>query len=232
MVLLIGGILCCSAGVGQGGEPAFELRDDVVSVVLSNAGEPAGTISVSYPGRVSGETVAADLAGVVSVSGWQLAPPVLSHGSAETTATATMQPGACAARTYGEPVWPLVWALRRYKRVSAVVMGSRFQAQPGQSENRFVRVRASGGGGLWHYDAELLDASFKTLEELRAVKAVTAKAAAGATDGGAAAQALPGHRVPRPWALIALVAVVVGGLVYVATARLTGRGNPRSRGRR
>lgn len=217
IVVLAGWSLLCTVSVGraQGQGPA--VRQDVVAVVLSGAGAAVGSIAISYPGMMERGLVDADLAAVAAATGWRLSVPSVSVSARETTATATMQPGPGSDARYGEPVFPAVWALKRYSQIGVTVLGAGFQAPVGLRQNRFISVLTSGGGGLWQYQVIVLDRSFEALDELRALAPV-----------GAAADRLPQRGgTARPWALIVALALALGGLVFVLAMWLVGRDRPR-----
>ena len=217
IVVLAGWSLLCTASVGrvQGQGPAA--GQDVVAVVLSGAGAAVGSIAISYPGVVERGLVDADLAAVAGATGWCLSMPSVSVGAGETTAMATMQPGPGSDARYGEPVFPAVWALRRYRQIGVTVLGSGFQAPVGLRQNRFISVMTSGGGGVWQYQVIVGDRSFRALDELRTLAPAGAAADRSPQRGGTA----------RPWPLIVALALALGGLVFVLAMWLVGRGRPR-----
>lgn len=191
-----------------------EVRHDVVAVVFSDAGGHRGTVTISYPEGVSQSQVQQDLAAMQTVSDWRFSPAGVKNGAQESQATAVMRPAAHIG-VYGEPVWPAVWALRRFNRVTVVVMGSNYQGRTGNLENKYVRLVRSGGGMLWSYDVTVLDRTFATMADLS-----TAKPEVATPEPAAPTTPQSGRNL---WPLV-LVALAVGGLAYFVTAR-AGRAN-------
>ena len=185
-------------------------RDDVVAVLFLDAGMPQGQMTVSYPEPTTSAQVEGDLRAMAEVSGWTFETPAIAPMDSGTQAVAVMRPAACAAASYGEPVWPAVWALKRYNRVAVVVMGEQYQGAVGGLDNRFVTGRWSGGGNIRSYDVALKEKSFGSIREL------SAPAASGSGDAAG-----PGD--PRPWSggwyIIIALALTLGVVAYVIAAR-------------
>ncbi|MCE5219119.1 hypothetical protein LLH03_19050 [bacterium] len=194
-------------------DASADARDDVVVVVFSDAGGHRGTVTLSYPEGVSQSQVQQDLVAMQTVSDWRFSPAGVKSGAQESQATAVMRPAAHIG-AYGEPVWPAVWALRRFNRVTVVVMGSNYQGRTGNLENKYVRLVRSGGGMLWSYDATVLDRTFATMADL-----CTARPEATTPEPAAPTAPQPRRNL---WPL-ALIALAVGGVAYFVTAR-AGRG--------
>jgi hypothetical protein len=189
------------------------LRDDVVAVVFTDAGTVRGTISVSYPQGVAQGQCERDLAAIESVTDWRFSPPGLEAGSGETHVTAVMRPAAHVG-AYGDPVWPVVWALRRYNQVTIVVMGAAFEGRTGDLANKFVRLTRSGGGGMVSYDVAIRDHSFKGIADLSKAEAAPGPKIGGKGGDSAAAP------MQRPWGYVLLLALVLGAAAYIVCLRL------------
>lgn len=142
-------------------------RDDVVAVVFDVSQPYRGTITVSYPTPVSREQVTQDLGAIEGGSGWRLSPPGINSKASETEATAVMRPAAQPG-PYGDPVWPVVSALRRFNRVTVVIFGPAYRGTEQSLDNRFVHCVVSAGQNLWSYDVTIKDRSFASVMDLHA----------------------------------------------------------------
>lgn len=190
------------------------MRSDVVAVVLSGAGAAQGTITLSYPAAVTAQDAQRDLDAIAQVSGWRFSAPSVTAGADETQVVATMAPGARSDSRYGEPLWPIVWALRRFSRIAIAVMGRPDDAAfPISFENRFVTVAAGGGEFLRSYDVTIKDAGFSQLAELRApgTSAPPATPGSGQSTGGCGAE----------WVSLLALALALGTIAYLVVARLS-----------
>lgn len=188
------------------------MRDDVVAVVFADAGTASGRISLSYPGEVSWSQVEQDLAAMQEVTDWRFSPPGVTAVPDETQAVSAMRPGAHVGSSYGHPIWPVVWALKRYNRITVMVIGDRYKGATGRVENRFVHGTWSGGGAIWCYDVRLKDRTFGSIAELKA------------EEPRGSAEQTPAHKSLQTaggWYILVGIALVLGVLTYIVAARLT-----------
>jgi hypothetical protein len=185
---------------------------NVVAVVFTGVGAASGEITISYPAKVTRQQTEQDLAAMQAVTGWRFAPPRLTESRGETQAAAGMTPGAVASGGRGEPVWPVVFGLRRYSRIGVALLGDAYSGPPGQLDNTYIHAVWSGGGGLTSYDVTIRDASFTSVEQLQQRPRGRDNAAAGqgAAPGGP-------RSVPL-WVFVGL-ALVLAVVVYVVAAR-------------
>jgi hypothetical protein len=142
-------------------------REDVVAVVLEVSQPYRGTLTISYPTPVGREQITRDLAAIETASGWKLSPPGISNTPRDTQVTVVMRPAAQPG-PYGDPVWPLVSALRRFNRVTVVVLGPAYRGTEQSLDNRFVHCVVSPGKDLWSYDVTIKDRGFASVVDLRA----------------------------------------------------------------
>jgi hypothetical protein len=207
--------LCCAAA---GQTAPSELREDVVAVVFEVSQPYRGAITISYPTPVGGEQVKADLGAIGAASGWRLSPPGISNTAKDTQVTAVMRPAAQPG-PYGDPVWPVVSALRRFNRVTVVMFGPAYRATEQSLDNRYVHCVVSSGQGLCSYDVTVKDRSFASVTDLRAQPPAPKPVPA----AGAASE--------RPRSLVGLwvLAAVLGLGAYLLAAWLLRERDPERR---
>lgn len=203
ILLWLAGLAALSGGVGTAAEG--ELRTDVVAVVFAAADAGRFSITVSYPTTVEREQAEADLATMQQATGWRFAAPQISTEQGLTQVSAILFDNPSAK---GSPVWPVVWALKRYNRVTVLLAGIGNAGVEGDVQSKFVRGTWSGGGGVWCCDLTVVDRSFASIDELRESLGPQAK------NGGSE----PLQR-RRGWVILAVFALLVGALCYVIVAR-------------
>jgi hypothetical protein len=207
------GLAACLPGQAQGKvKHPTPASARVVAVVFTGVGAASGEITVSYPARVTRQQAEQDLAAMQSVTGWRFAAPRLTESRGETQASAGMTPGPVASGGRGEPVWPVVWGLRRYSRVAVALVGDTYAGPPGQLDNAYVHAVWGGGSGLTSYDVTIRDGSFTSLEQLQQRPGGREKAAPGQ------AAAAGGPRSVPLWAFAVLALALAAG-VYLLAAR-------------
>lgn len=201
---------------GAGGQVPAGARSDVVAVVLANSGVGRCVLSVSYPGAVSAQEAAQDVAEIARAAGWAATPAVVKadRGATQATATVALQGGGGGG---GQPVWPCVWALRRFNRLTFAALGLGLPDAGGRLENGFIRATWSGGGGIWGCDVTIQDRGFGSLGELEGRSQPRMQAdTPGRPPVGAAPAARPQG---LPWVALLAFALALAMLTYVIAAR-------------
>lgn len=198
-------VVSCTAAEAQSARA--KEREDVVAVVFDVSQPYRGTLTISYPTPVGREQVTKDLAALEGASGWRLSPPGISNTSKDTEVTVVMRPAAQPG-PYGDPVWPVVSALRRFNRVTVVVFGAAYRGSEQSLDNRFVHCVVSPGQNLWSYDVTIKDRGFASVVELRARP----------PQPNPAPHPVPAPARPRSLLWLWVLAVGLGALAYLAAA--------------
>ena len=120
------------------------------------------SITVSYPTTVEREQAEADLATMQQATGWRFAAPQISTEQGLTQVSAILFDNPSAN---GSPVWPVVWALKRYNRVTVLLAGigkGRFMIIPGM-EGKFIYIMKRHFPALvaWIMDRDVRKAAAK-----------------------------------------------------------------------
>ena len=213
ILLWLAGLALLSVGSGSAAEG--EPRTDVVAVVYA-AGEPGlFSVTVSYPTMVDRAQAETDLGAMQQATGWRFGAPHLSVESGTSQVTAVLYDNPSAK---GSPIWPTVWALKRYNRITVLLWGMGDAGVEGDIQGKFVRGTWTGGGGVWCCDITVIDRSFGSVDQLRQ-----------STDPQAADSASGPLQSRGSWVILAVLALLVGASCYRLLVRRprTGRGRRR-----